>query len=173
MTSSAREPIEVFGPSPETYALVVLAALPLATMIGPWLRGYQRTRDLLVATGVALFALYAVRAFQLSLSPNGVRYRSPFGRPPVIRWSSITRVRTGAQSTRKYPLYFMEIVSADLDRPLVINIKFFSRKALRRLAALLVQHAAQAHLDHATQDLAKGEVPSMFFRTGGDEGSGS
>jgi len=164
-----REEIEVFGPSPETYAFVALAALPLLAMIGPWRHGYQPTRDLIIAAGVVPLVLYAVRAFKISLSLDGVRYRSPFGRPPLVRWSSITRVRTGAKpfggfGGGDYPRYFMEIHANELERPVIINVKFFSRAALARLATLLCQRAAHAHLDEATQHLAKGSVPSVFSR---------
>src|SRR5262245_35475126 len=159
------EPLEQFGPSAETFAFVVLAALPLVVMFRPWLRGHQSTRDVVMAGCFVLFVLYAVLSFKISLSAEGVRYRSPFGRPPLLSWPTIIRVRTGAKAIgrRTYPPYFMEIHTNQRNRPVIINIKFFSRRALSRLATLLCERAPQAELDDATRRLAKGKVPSVFF----------
>jgi hypothetical protein len=159
------ELLEKFGPSPEIFVFVALATLPLIGLFVPWVRGSQPTWVIVMALALALFVLYGVLSFRISLSIVGVRYRSPLGRYPLLAWSSITRVRTGAKpiGRRTYPPYFMEIHTRERELPVVINIKFFSRKALVRLATLICERASQADLDKDTELLANGTFPSVFF----------
>lgn len=168
-TRRSRDPAEqpeTFGPSPETFAFIVLSGLPLAMTITPWLRGNQPTRDLLISAGIVLFVSYAVLALRLTLSVEGIRYRSPFSRAPVVKWSSIVRVRVRAEllGGRTYPAYFMEIHASDRQGPVILNLRMFSRKALARLGTLLSERASSARLDEATTHLGKGRVPSVLFK---------
>jgi hypothetical protein len=158
--------VENFGPSRETFIFVALSAGPFALTIVPWLHGHQPTRDLWFGIAIFAFGLYSIFAFKISLSQKGLRYRSPLSRHPIVEWSSIIRVQTGVKFQRgAYPPYFMKIHITGENQPLVINIKFFRKKALVRVATLIYERSPQAELDAGTKRLATGTLPSILRRS--------
>jgi hypothetical protein len=150
-----------FGACASSYGFVAISAIPLIFVFPSWLRGRQTSQDLLISAAILAFGFYAVCAFRIFLSNEGIRYRSPLWFGNVVRWTSITDVRVGTQR-RSYPPYYMEILTSDSARRIMINIKFFGRADLVQLATLICERAPQAHIDPATRQMVSGHMPSLF-----------
>jgi hypothetical protein len=101
----------------------------------------------------------------MRLTNEGITYFHSFNlfsNPKKISWNNIQKAETGVKVLSAFTaLYFTRLYGKEKGEVLEINIKWMSKENVRLFGVALQEKTQNADLDEATQDLARGYVPSF------------
>ncbi len=144
--------------------LGLLISLPLLSIIGRGPSAVLPVIVLLCVIWCAIAALVIVIASQrIVLQPESISYRTLFSRRKIL-FADITQVQlervVGAGRGSRTVKYILRIEDRLSDKPLLINIKSFSKRGISIVVDAIVRHSGSVTLDEGARQLREGIFPN-------------